>query len=316
MPRLSDISGQPQAVRVLQRAAAAGRVAHAYLFAGPEGVGKATCARALAAALNCHERPGDGCHHCPACDKIARDLHPDLVRLEPDGALIKIDQVRALEQHLAFRPHEGRYRLVLIDGAEKLNINAANALLKSVEEPGARTVFVLVTPAPHRVAVTLVSRCQRIRFLPLAPPDLAAVLERCSDADAGERQAAVAYAEGSAGRALRLLEGDQIKDLTDLANGLLRAAGSGQMREAFEVAAGAGRDRQQILEALEVLRIQLRDRLLDSAGAGGGGGGSRPTLLAQLRAVDEAQAAVLGNVHATLALENLVLGLREAGGNA
>lgn len=318
MPTFSDILGQPQAVDVLQRAAEGNRVAGAYLFAGPEGVGKATCAMVLAAALNCETAPGKGCHdqkRCSSCHKFQQNLHPDLVRLEPDGQFIKIAQVRAVEELLSFPPHEGRHRMVLIDGADRLNTNAANALLKSVEEPRPRTLFVLVSSAAHRVTPTLVSRCQRIRFVPLEPEAILAVLAR-QDVDAGEAQmqAAAGYCEGSAGRALHLLDGDQFANLEQLVHGLVEATTGGSVVQIFDVALEAGRDRKVITDALDLLRIRLRDALLGQApGSRGEPELSVGAALGQLQAVDEAQAAVRGNVHPTLALENLVLSMRECG---
>ncbi len=327
MPGLADILGQDQAVEVLKRAASSGRLAHAYLFAGPAGVGKATCARALAAALNCQQAPGQGCDSCSSCHKVATGQHPDLMQLAADGQFIKIDQVRALEQHLAYPPHEGRYRVVLIDGAETLNASAANALLKSVEEPGPGTLFVLVSAAPHRVVPTLVSRCQRIRFSPLEREVIALLLSRLSEASAADRGAAAAYCEGSLGRALTLLQEDRMAQLRQTAQALMTAARGEQAAALFEAASGAGKERQQICEALDLLRVRLRDllllgeqidlshrmdaeplqRLRELASEL-----PRAALLAQLRAVQEAQAAVQANVNASLALENLTLCMRDA----
>jgi len=329
MPRLSEILGQAQATDVLHRAVRAGKLAHAYLFTGPEGVGKATCARHLAAALNCETTPGEGCDgaRCVSCHKVSAGLHPDLLHIEPDGAYIKIGQVRAIEEQLAFAPHEGRYRLVLIDGADLLNINAANALLKSVEEPRPRTLFVLVAAAGHRVAPTLVSRCQRLRFVPLAPELVLEVIGRLSDAPEPDRRAAAALAEGSPKRAMRLLQGEQMTFIQQTVGALLRAAASREPLEMFETAAAAGKDRQLLAEVLDVLRVWLRDLLLWREGLAEGravnvdqleglreGAARLPrvAVLAQLRAVNAAQAALRGNVNPTLALEHLVLEMRQA----
>lgn len=325
MPRLDDILGQPQATDVLRRAAHAGKVAHAYLFTGPEGVGKATCARHLAAALNCNSAPGQGCDSCVSCHKIAEGLHPDLLHIEPDGAYIKIGQVRAIEEQLDFRPHEGRHRLVIIDGADRLNLNAANALLKSVEEPRPRTLFVLVASDAHRVAPTLVSRCQRLRFVPLEPEVVRRVVEKTSDAPEADRRAAAALAEGSPKRALRLLEGEQMALIQQTVGGLLRAAGSDDAGSLLEAASEAGRDRQLLGEVLDVMRVWLRDLLLCREGLAEGRAVnhlprlqeqaarlSRATVLGQIRAVNEAQSALRGNVNPTLTLEHLVLRMRQA----
>jgi DNA polymerase-3 subunit delta' len=333
MPRLSDIVGQNLAADVLLRSAGAGKLAHAYLFTGPDGVGKATCARHLAATLNCLDHPGEGCasggehDSCISCHKIENGLHPDLMEVAPDGAYIKIGQVRQLEEHLMFEPHEGRFRVVIIDGADQLNLNAANALLKSVEEPRPRTLFVLVASAGHRVVPTLVSRCQRVRFVPLQVDQVLEVVAGRSDAPERELRAAAALAEGSPKRALWLLSGEQMIFIQQTAAALLDAASAREVLPLFDAAAGAGRDRKLLGEALEVARAWLRDVLLCREGLGRGrivnadqldrlereaSRLPRPAILAQLRAVNEAQAALRGNVHPTLALENLVLQMRQA----
>lgn len=327
MPSLNDILGQEQPLLVLRRAVAAEKVAQAYLFAGPEGVGKATCAEALAAALNCETAPGLGCDTCTSCEKIAGGHHPDLIRLQPDKTMIKIDQVRQLEQRLSFPPHEGRHRLVLIDGADRLNLNAANALLKSVEEPRPRTLFVLVASAAHLVAPTLVSRCQRVRFSPLEIAVVEQVVElHDHGASHEEVRAAVGLSEGSAKRALRLLEGEQIAFIRKTVEALLGAARGQEAVTIFETAADAGRDRVLLGESFDVVRVWLRDLLLCHEGLEEGRvvnsdrleelrreaeGHSLVSILRQLRAVDEAQAALRGNVHATLVMENLCLGMRQ-----
>jgi len=359
MPCLSEILGQPQAIDTLRRAMTAGKLAHAYLFTGPSGVGKATCARHLAAALDCEQTPGEGCqahgvglspgglspgpsggepprsaersaHHeaeCISCHKIDRGIHPDLLHIEPDGAMIKIGQVRTLEQTLSFAPHEGRYRVVLIDGADLLNLNAANALLKSVEEPRPRTLFVLVASAGHRVPPTLVSRCQRLRFVPLSTELVYEVVSQAvGDGNATarhDRQVAAELAEGSAGRALRLLAGEQMSLIESSVERLLRAASVSDPLSLFEAATEAGRDRQLLQEVLDVIRLRLRDRLLCGEGLAPGrvrdpDGAQevsrlpRKAVLRQLRAVNEAHAALRGNVNPALTLENLVLNMRQA----
>jgi DNA polymerase-3 subunit delta' len=327
-PTLSQILGQDAVLEVLRRAIAAGKLAQAYLFVGIEGVGKATTARALAAALSCELRPGEGCGTCASCRKLAEGTHPDLIRLEPEGASIKIDQVRSLEEHLGYPPHEGRHRVVLIDGADRFTESAANALLKSVEEPRPQNLFVLITAAIHRVVPTLVSRCQRVRFRPLESDSVLAILGRQGEASSeAARRAAAALAGGSAGRALKLLQSEQMGTIQETVSSLLRASAEGSVLPLFESAGAAGRDRLLLTEALDYLRVWLRDLLLLRESLEGSGrlinAGSvdqlraesaawtGPGLLSALRAVDETQRALRGNVHPTLALEHLGLRLHQ-----
>ncbi len=322
MPRLSDILGQEQAIQVLRRATSANKLAQAYLFSGPEGVGKITTALALAAALNCHDLPGEGCLACPSCLKIQQGLHPDVIQITPDGAFIKIDQVRALERYLNYPPHEGRFRVIVLDGADQLNLYAANALLKSVEEPRPFTLFVLVTPAIHRITPTLRSRCQRIRFLPLELKAVSGVVSQYSTADRAQQQTAVALSAGSAKRAILLLESEQLTAIQKTMRRLLRASRAGTARDLFETTSEAGKDRLFLAEVLDYMRVWFRDLLLMVEGLSEGrvinadqlsqlreeaAQERTRALLRRIRAIDEAQTALRGNVNPTLVLENLVL---------
>lgn len=219
----SKIIGQGHAVAALQSALSHRRLSGAYLFAGPAGVGKRATAAALFCAVNCES---GGCDHCEICTRVSSGQHPDLIVIEPDGRFIKIDQVRALAENAAFPPHEARARIIVIDGAETLNLSAANALLKSVEEPRADTHFVLCTSAMHRVILTLRSRCQLLRFRPLSDQETATVVS-AQLAAAGRPELtqqtkanALRLAEGSPGRALELLNGDFLAEALTLAEQL------------------------------------------------------------------------------------------------
>ena len=126
------ILGHERQKDILRRALAGGRLAHAYLFEGPEGVGKRLMALALVRAVFC---PEGGCGVCAACRKVDHHNHPDLHLLEPDGTLIKIEQIRAIQKELSYRPLEARKKVCLIDSADRMNQAAGNALLKTLEEP-------------------------------------------------------------------------------------------------------------------------------------------------------------------------------------
>jgi DNA polymerase-3 subunit delta' len=168
---LGQIRGQPRALDVLRRAMAQGRVPHAYLFSGPLGAGKSTAALALAAAMNCDRAPDEGCGECASCERIGRGLHPDVVSLERQGAsqTVPIEVIRKqVIPVLGLSPHEGRARFFLLDEAAALLGPAANALLKTLEEPPARTHFILCTSSIGELLPTIRSRCQRVIFQPLA----------------------------------------------------------------------------------------------------------------------------------------------------
>ncbi|HEY6033174.1 MAG TPA: hypothetical protein VIV58_02915 [Kofleriaceae bacterium] len=159
--------GQERVVAVLQRAIARDRVPHAYLFSGPAGAPLMDTAIALACALNCEVARGEGCGECEACSKILAGIHPDVVTLVREGAaqIVPIESVRnQVIARIGLPPHEARVRVFVVEEATALAPPAANALLKTLEEPPARTLFVLNTTAPEQLLPTIRSRCQRVRF--------------------------------------------------------------------------------------------------------------------------------------------------------
>lgn len=175
---LAEIRGQDRAVDQLRRALETGRVAHAYLFCGPAGCGKHTAAIAFAMALNCEAEPGAGCGRCAICERIANDIHPDVRTLQPKGAarIIPIEDIRSqVVAAVGLPPHEARARVFIVEEATALLGPAANALLKTLEEPPAATHFILGTTAPDKLLPTIRSRCQKVGFVAL-PPALRAEL--------------------------------------------------------------------------------------------------------------------------------------------
>ncbi len=171
MPTFADVHGQERALGVLRAALAHARLHHALLFTGPAGVGKRTAALALATALACEIAPGQGCGACATCTRIAEDRHPDVITLAREGAaqIIPIETVRTqVIAACAMPPHEARERVFLVDEATALPPAAANALLKTLEEPPARTRFILMTVAPDQLLPTIRSRCQRVAFAALS----------------------------------------------------------------------------------------------------------------------------------------------------
>lgn len=167
------LPGQDRVVAQLKRAIARDRVPHAYLFSGPRGAPLHDAAIALATALSCQRARGEGCDAsdpgglCDACAKIAAGIHPDVVTLVREGAaqMIPIETVRnQVIARLGLPPHEGLVRVFLVEEATSMAPPAANALLKTLEEPPARTLFILCTTAPEQLLPTIRSRCQRVRF--------------------------------------------------------------------------------------------------------------------------------------------------------
>lgn len=171
--------------RQIQGRQRAGRLPHALLLAGPDGLGKSLFARRLAQALLCARPDADGeaCDHCRGCRLFRAGSHPDyrMVRPEEDGKVIKVDQIRELCAFLGYTAQYGGQKIAVLEPADRLNVNAANSLLKTLEEPPGNGVLLLVTAQPARLPATVRSRCQKIRFDPpataVAVPWLAARIE-------------------------------------------------------------------------------------------------------------------------------------------
>lgn len=253
---------------------AAGRVHHAWLLAGPPGIGKATLAFHLARRL-LGGGPEDAVGR-----RIAAGAHADLLVLEREtndatGKLrreIAVDQVRDMVGFMRLTPAEGGWRVVIVDGAEEMNRNAANALLKVLEEPPQRAVLLLTSDAPGRLLPTIRSRCRRVQLRPLTAGDVAAVLAHVlPELDADERARLGALAEGSPGRAVALA-GTGALGLAALVEDVLDAAALPVTRM-HEVADKAVRGEDGFETFMDLLRAAVSVRVRGAARAGAGLGG-------------------------------------------
>jgi DNA polymerase III subunit delta' len=217
VPGFDEIIDQERPIRILASFLEHGTIPHALLFTGLEGVGKRTAAIAFAMACNCtggraatasadagRSAVAFVCGECSACRKISAGLHPDILKLVPEGLQIKIGQVRELCQLLALKPYEAKTRVVLIADAQRLNLAAGNALLKVLEEPPENTVWILTAPQTADVLPTIASRCRHVRFKPIATQHLAAILARAYGFAPEEASLTAAMADGSVSRALAM----------------------------------------------------------------------------------------------------------------
>lgn len=260
------IIGQILAVRLLRQAVQIGRVSHAYLFVGPEGVGKRTVAVELAKAINCRAPlpGGDPCDQCSSCRKLMVDplVHPDVPVVTPEGRFIKTDQIRALQAEMYARPTEGHKRVAIIDGAERMNAESANRLLKLLEEPPPHAALVLLTSNLSGVLPTLISRCQVIHFSPLAPDHVARALIERHSIEAGQAQVFAALAGGSLGRAVCMAQDSAVAERRTQTSDLLQEIHGMDDFAALGFAETLEKEKEQIDPWLDLLTVWLRDALL------------------------------------------------------
>ncbi len=171
MPSFSDMIGQSRSIRILRAFLTKADIPQSLLFEGEAGLGKRKAAEIFASAVLCQsDAPGriEACGHCLACQKMRGQNHPDFSVLVPDGNAIKIDQIRKMQEALIYKPVDGRKKIVIIDPAEKMNAAAANALLKTLEEPPPYVMLILVSGRSGMLLPTLRSRCQKLGFHPLS----------------------------------------------------------------------------------------------------------------------------------------------------
>jgi DNA polymerase-3 subunit delta' len=211
------IVGHEWAVALLRSGLAAQRMAHALLITGPAQVGKTTLARTVAAALNCQgeNRP---CGDCPSCRKVARGVHPDVRLVLPEAsksgreAVLKIDQIRELQREAALAPVEGRAKVFLLREVDRANLPAANALLKTLEEPPAQVVLLLTSTRPHALLPTIVSRCQTLQLRPLPLDLVAQVLQTRWGVDPPEADLLARLSGGRIGWAVARLADNGVRE--------------------------------------------------------------------------------------------------------
>ncbi|MBF0588845.1 MAG: DNA polymerase III subunit delta' [Magnetococcales bacterium] len=270
MVSLNEILGQQEAVSRLQQAMETQRQAHAYLFFGPDGVGKETTALAMAQLLFCRDPQEDGtrgrygCGQCSACIKLEAQTHPDLARLgvEEGKTRIVVDQVRELTRFLALTPLESPLKVAIVSDAALMNQAAANALLKTLEEPPADTLLILVTAHPGMLLPTIRSRCQKLRFGLIAEPELKQLLMQQTELTEEMLTTALAVSRGSLSRGLEYADG-KVAKLWETFQKQLGGLSLRRMGDLLDCAAFWA-NRERFPTALSFLKTWFNQRIRDN----------------------------------------------------
>lgn len=176
--RFADVVGQEHVTKTLQSALLQNKISHAYLFSGPRGTGKTSAAKILAKAVNCEHAPtAEPCNECPACIGITNGTIPDVLEIDA-ASNNRVDEIRDIRDKVKFAPTSVRYKVYIIDEVHMLSIGAFNALLKTLEEPPKHVIFILATTEPHKIPLTIISRCQRFDFRRIPLPSIVARLRQ------------------------------------------------------------------------------------------------------------------------------------------
>lgn len=262
------VVGHEWAVEQLDRAIRHGRERHAYLITGPDRIGKTTLARAFIMALNC--TGGDPpCGQCRVCTLTAKDAHPDVTLVESEmmGSTLKIEQVRELQQILALRPYEARYRVAILRRFHEANPAAANALLKTLEEPSPHVVLILTANAPENLLPTIVSRCQPLHLRPLPVRAVREALEHHWGAPPDTAQTLAQLSGGRIGWAIQALQNPSELEQRKAALETLEQALSGSLRERFALVEDLPLEKPALITVLDTWQGYWRDVLLLASGS-------------------------------------------------
>ena len=297
MARFADIVGQDRAVTTLRETLRSARIPNAYLFEGPWGVGKTRTALALGAALVCRTESDEACGTCDACLRVGRFMHPDVRFLFPvmtdeddpesiaetlsevandphhvftyeKASSIRIGITRDILKELAFRPYEGRKRVIVLRDADRMREDQYSAMLKSLEEPGASTLWILTSARPNRLPPTIRSRCLKVRFRALTEDEIESYLLDRVGLGAAPSRLLAALASGSLARALTL----RSENVAGLRDDALRGLGAANSGDPSRILAAAGEaaswsNREKMRRTLEFQFLLLRDLLRLKHGA-------------------------------------------------
>lgn len=322
MRALSEVIGHRRIIEMLISALEKNRLHHAYLFAGLPGVGKKTVARAFIAALLCKSPSGgDPCGRCVPCRQLEGDNHPDLHFTAPEGTAIKIHQVRQIKRYLTLKPYQGRWQVYFIVKAESMTVEAANCLLKVLEEPPPGVLFLLTSDQPQALLPTVISRCEQVYFPALGIGELERALLQLKAMSPEEARNLALLSGGSLGRALAQLEQASVsQQILDSFIDII----SGTVTQACVLAGKLADSKEDLTGHLDALLLWHRDLLVwQETGYSEliynndrlpqimemSGGCQRDQVIFRMMEIERAKGLLASNANRRLVLDNLFLKL-------
>jgi len=323
------IIGQERPARFLAQMLQKRSIPTALLFTGVDGIGRQRTAIALGMALNCSNPVGmSACGKCDSCRKIISGSHPDIITVEPDGVFIKINQVRDISKQLKFAPFEGGWRIVIINDAQSMNLEASNAILKILEEPPKHTIFILTASQTTDLIPTIVSRCQQIAFRPIPHEKVAQLLIEDRGLDRQTARTLAISTKGSLGKALSM-DAEKWKAWRSSIVEQISTLSGETIQPLFAFAETLSGDKNRLADALEMIMMWFRDVLISKVTPdriisedfeneirSASQEESVDSLLEKLEAVHFAQKAIARNANARLTIEVMLLRLCRGDGTA
>lgn len=260
---MCEIIGQFHVKRLLTNIIKSGRIPHAYLFVGPEGTGKMKAAIFFSKALNCDNvREGEACNECISCRKVDSGNHPDISIIEPQGTSTKIDQMREMIKEASFRSYESPWKIFIISRAETASLEAANSILKVLEEPPERTMFILLSTSIELLPSTIVSRCQVIEFRRVPEEAIEGYITEKAGIPRHMARPFAWLSNGAPDKALELATSEEVKALRNRVIQEIARIPACSKLEILEIASDFAKDKDNVNLVVDILTSWFRDILI------------------------------------------------------
>ena len=328
MQEVDKVLGHEEVLRHLQNAAAQNQISHSYIFAGEKGSGKKLLAKLFAMTLQCEEHGKEPCMHCSACKKAMNRNHPDIIYVEHmKPSSIGIEDIR--EQLIAdvqIKPYTGPYKIYIVDEAEKMTVQAQNALLKTIEEPPAYAVILLLANNNTGLLPTIKSRCVTLNFKPVRDDVIRKYLMEDLHVPDYQAEVSVAFAQGNVGKAKQIATAEDFTEMMEAAFRILKQGSNMEVYEMVDAVKNLSEEKHTIYEYLDLFLVWFRDVLLFKATKEmdhlvfrqeynyireRAKRSSYEGLETIIRAIETAKARLQANVNFDLTMELLFLTIRE-----
>ncbi len=264
MPGFNDILGHDAVKQHFQKAIEAHKISHAYILAGEAGMGRKSLAHAFALTLLCEKGGSQPCMECHACKQVLSDNHPDLIHVtHVKPATIGVDDIREqVTDTIMIRPYSSYYKIYIIDEAEKMTVQAQNALLKTIEEPPSYAVIILLTTNPEAFLPTILSRCVQLKLRPLQDSVVEEYLENVLKLPESDARLCAAFARGNLGKAIRLAGSDDFRHMYEELIDVLKHVKEMNITDLLARIKGWEDEHMDIYECLDFMQVWYRDALM------------------------------------------------------